>query len=95
MSSIVKVIESYKFSDGRIIAFLKCDKGKLSSGTILHDSNGRQWRIKQYLWTTGSVATYEKRSEEEGENIFQYLLDGLEHGDKPIINTSLTIHNIA
>ena len=95
MNSIVNVIESYKLSDGKIIAFLKYDQGKLPVGTILCDTDGKQWQVKQYFWRTGSIAYYRERTEEEAQNIFQYLLDGHKHGEKPLRSTSVIIRNSA
>lgn len=87
----VDVIESYKLSDGKIIAFLKSKDGKIPDQSILEDSFGSQWKIKQYLRVTGSIATYEKIDKEEAQNIFQYLLEAVNQNDKPIEGTKLEI----
>lgn len=87
----IKVYDSYKFSDGRIVAFLKSSYGKLPDQTFLEDGFGRRWKIRQYFWTTGSVQTYEKKEREEAENIFQYLLEGINQNEKPTKGEILTI----
>ena len=80
----IDVYDSYKFSDGRIIEFLKFTGGKIPWSTLLEDESGRQWRVQQYYWTTNSPEGYEKILTEEEQNIFQYLLVGLNHQDKPV-----------
>jgi hypothetical protein len=79
----IYVIESYKLSDGTIIAFLKSENGKLSDQSILEDKAGHQWKIKCYFWTTGSPESYVKIKSEEAQNIFQYLLEGININEKP------------
>ena len=87
----VQVIDSYKFSDGKLIVFLKWDHGKLADGIILDDLSGRTWIIKYYVRITGSFETYEKIERQEEQNIFQYLLDGGTVSEKPEINAFLKI----
>lgn len=87
----VEVFDSYKFSDGRILACLKSFSGKLPDQTVLKDSSGNQWKIKQYFWTTGSIETYEKREKEEAGNIFQYLIEGISQNEKPAKEAILKI----
>jgi hypothetical protein len=91
----VKVMDSFKLSSGQIIVFLKWKNGKLASGTILDNLNGKQWVIKQYLRINGSFETYEKIGEQEKDNIFQYLLDLIGENEKPAIDTFLKIQNSA
>jgi hypothetical protein len=88
---IFDVYDSYKFSDGRIVAFLKSPHGKLPNQTVLADSTGCQWAIKQYFRVTGSVETYEKTEVEEAQNIFQYLLEGLNQKEKPAKGSKLKV----
>lgn len=89
----VLVNESYKFSDGRIIAFLKCNPGKFErlEKITLKDSTNKMWNVKQYITTYGSIEGYEKIQKLELENIFQYLLSGINHQDKPEVGSSLTL----
>lgn len=87
--SFIDVYESYKFSDGRIVAFLKSPDCKIPTLTILEDDSGSQWRIKQYFWTTGSAEAYEKTEKEESQNIFQYLLEGINQNEKPTKGSKL------
>ena len=90
-NSIIGVYDSYKFSDGRIVAILKSFDGKLPNETVLEDSAGNKWKIKQYFWTTGSIEAYKKREEEEKQNIFQYLLEGVNLSEKPMKGITLNI----
>ncbi len=87
----IEVIESFKLSNGMIIAFLKSKDGKIPDDSILEDSFGSKWKIKQYLRVTGSIDTYEKTDKEEAQNIFQYLLEGLNQNDKPTVGSYLGI----
>lgn len=87
----INVIESFKLSNGMIIAFLKSKDGKIPDDSILEDSFGSKWKIKQYLRVTGSIYTYEKIDKEEAQNIFQYLLEGLNQNDKPTVGSYLGI----
>ncbi len=87
----IEVYDSYKFSDGRILAFLKSFSGKLPDQTFLEDGLGSRWKISQYFWTTGSIDAHKKRDKEEAENIFQYLLEGINQTEKPTKGISLTI----
>ena len=87
--NLIDVYDSYKFSDGRIVVFLKSPDGKLPNQTILEDSLGCQWAIMQYLRVTGSIETYEKIEAKEPQNIFQYLLEGINQNDKPAIGSKL------
>ena len=88
---LVEVYDSYKFSDGRIIAFLRFTGGKIPASTLLEDESGRQWRVQQYYWTTNSPEDYEKILTEEEQNIFQYILEALNHQDKPVKDSVLKI----
>ncbi|RYE57893.1 MAG: hypothetical protein EOP48_04820 [Sphingobacteriales bacterium] len=81
--NLVEVVDSYLLSDGRMIAFIKADSGKLADGITLENFHKRMWRIKQYLQVWGSIDTYEIIQRQEKENTFQYLLEGLGHLDKP------------
>jgi hypothetical protein len=90
----VKVLESFKLSDGRIIAFLKCCSGKFENivDIVLSDSlTSKRWKVRQYLFTYGSVEGYEKIQKQETENVFQYLLLGIDHQDKPEVGASLQV----
>jgi len=87
----IDVIESYKLSNGMIIAFLKSKDGKIPDHSILEDSFGSKWKIKKYLRVTGSIETYEKTDKEEAQNIFQYLLAGVNQNDKPTVGSYLGI----
>jgi len=87
----VEVFDAYIFSDGRIVAFLKSFGGKLLDQTVLKDNSGNQWKIRQYVWTTGSIEAYEKREKEEAENIFQYLIEGINQAEKPAKGAILKI----
>lgn len=86
----VQVINSFKLSDEKIIVFLKWKNGKLASGTLLDNLDGKTWAVR-YISTTGSIETYEKTIEEEKNNIFQYLLEPLSEREKPLVNTFLKI----
>ena len=66
----IYVIDSYKLSDGRIIAFLKSGNGKLFEQSILEDEAGHRWTIKCYFWTTGSPESYEKNKIGGGSKYF-------------------------
>jgi hypothetical protein len=92
-NSWIEVIDSFKFSDGRLLAFLKYDRGKMSNLTTLEDASGRQWKVTQYVRTTGSVEHYQKTDEEEAQNIFQYLLEGIGHQEKPMKDSKLKLIN--
>lgn len=87
----VEVIDSFKLSDGRIIAFLKCYPGKfnLVDQVILADDSNKRWNVRQYLIVFGSPEGQEKILKQESENIFQYLLSGIGHLDKPVKGSSL------
>lgn len=87
----IEVYDSYKFSDGRIVSFLKSFTGKLPDQTVLEDSSGSRWKIGQNFRTTGSFDAYEKREKEEAESIFQYLLEGINQNEKPRKGETLTI----
>ena len=87
----IYVIDSYKLSDGRIIAFLKSGNGKLFEQSILEDEAGHRWTIKCYFWTTGSPESYEKIKLEEAQNIFQYLLEDININEKPTKSSKLII----
>jgi hypothetical protein len=87
----VEVTESFKLSNDRIIAFLKCYPGKLDGPLELTDDTDKKWILKRFLVTTGSIETYEKTREEEKENIFQYELEPKGHDGKPIKGSKLRI----
>ena len=87
----VEVMESFKMSDGRIIVFLKCYPGKLENRLKLMDDTYRLWLLKQYLVITGSFETFEKIKKEEKENIFQYLLEPINHTEKPLKGAKLKV----
>jgi hypothetical protein len=88
----VDVKESYLLSNGQMIAFLKCYPGKYEDEYKLEDSSGRRWILKNHLFTTGSFKTYEKMKKEARDNIFQYLIQPLEHKEKPEVGTRLRIY---
>jgi hypothetical protein len=92
MEDINQVIvhESFKFSDGRIIAFLHSKEGKLAPSTFLKDDSGKIWQVQQYYLTTNSTEGYEKIRTEEAQNIFQYILIAIDHNDKPTKCSLLT-----
>jgi hypothetical protein len=87
----IEVYNSYKFSDGMIVAFLKSTAGKIPSSTLLNDEAGREWMVKQYLWTTNSPEGYERTRSEEQQNIFQYHLLGINQQDKPTKGSFLNL----
>jgi hypothetical protein len=87
----VEVYESYKFSDGMIVAFLKSTAGKIPLSTLLKDEAGREWMVKQYIWTTNSPDGYERIRSEEQQNIFQYYLLGINQDDKPTKGSFLNL----
>src|SRR5262245_3812260 len=89
----VEVYDSYKLSNGKIIAFLKSNSGKIPSSTLLEDEFARRWMVKQYFWTTNSPEGYEKIRTEEEQNIFQYILTGINHQDKPTKDSILKINS--
>lgn len=81
--NLVEVIDSFKFSDGRLIAFIKSDCGKLTDSTILENYQKIKWKIKSSLHVMGSIKTYEIIKQQEEDNTFQYLLEELGHTEKP------------
>jgi len=87
----VEVYDSYKFSDGRIVAFLKSFRGKLPNQTILEDNSENRWKILQYFLTTGSIEAYEEKAKQEASNIFQYLIEGINQNEKPVKGAILTV----
>lgn len=87
----VEVIESFKLSDDRIIAFLQCYPGKLDGPLMLTDVVGRKWVLKYEMKVWGSYDTYEKIRNEGEKNIFQYLLEPVNHELKPSRNDKLKI----
>jgi len=89
----IEVIDSFKISDGRLLAFLQYDGGKMSNLTTLEDESGRQWRIRHYVRTTGGFESYQKIEKDEAQNIFQYLLEGIDHYDKPTKDSKLRLIN--
>ena len=86
----IEVVESYKIAD-KIICFLKCYAGKLNAGLFLRDNQNKEWTVKQYLTVFGSIDTYEKIQKQEEQNIFQYLLEGNGHDDKPSKDIKLQV----
>jgi hypothetical protein len=88
----VDVIASFKLSNRKMIAFLKCYPGKYEEEYILEDNSKKQWILKNYLVVTGSFESYEKTRKEENENIFQYLIQPVGHEEKPEIGTRLKIY---
>ncbi len=90
----VEVIESYQLSNGHMIAFLKCYAGKLDGPLKLTDDANKKWILKRYLTVTGSFETYEKTSQQEKENIFQYLLEPQDHDTKPTEGSKLSIYKV-
>ncbi|AXY73643.1 hypothetical protein D3H65_06465 [Paraflavitalea soli] len=87
----VEVVESFKLSDERIIASLQCYPGKLDGPLELTDATGRKWVLKCEIKVSGSFATYEKISNDGKRNIFQYLLESIDHESKPSKNDKLKI----
>lgn len=87
----VNVIEAYKFSDGRIVAFLKSSNGRLSNNTFLRDDFGKQWIVKPFFHTY-SVEGFQKKEQEEAQNIFEYLLQCVNHDEKPATGSILHIN---
>lgn len=87
----VEVIESFKLSDDRIIAFLQCYPGKLDGPLMLTDVLGRKWVLKYEMKVSGSYDTYEKISNAGKKNIYQYLLESVNHEFKPLKNDKLKI----
>ena len=90
-NEIVEVYDSYKFSYGTIIAFLKSRLGKLPNSTILEDQSKRQWEIKKFYWSTGSPESYEMTQVEQQQGIFQYVVEGINHDEKPPKGSKLEI----
>lgn len=86
----VEIIESYNAAEN-IICFIKCYAGKLDNGFILSDNQNKSWTVKQYLTVFGSIKTYDKIQEQESKNIFQYVLEGKGHSDKPLENTKIRV----
>jgi hypothetical protein len=87
----IDVIATFKLSNEKMIAFLKCYPGKYEEEYVLEDSVNKQWILKKCLVVTGSVETYEKTRKEESENVFQYLIQPVGHEEKPEIGARLKI----
>ena len=81
--NLVEIADSFLLSDSRMIAFIQADDGKLTDTTILENFHQKKWRIKQYLQVCGSIETYETIKLQEEQNTFQYLIEGIEHSEKP------------
>jgi hypothetical protein len=88
----VDVITSFKLSNEKMIAFLKCYPGKYEEEYTLEDTAKRQWLLRKYLVVNGNAESYKKTRKEESENIFQYLIQPVGHEEKPEIGTRLRIH---
>lgn len=58
---------------------------------MLDDLSGNKWIIKSYVMVTGSFKTYDKIKEDEAQNIYQYLLEGVNAIKKPVADTFLKI----
>jgi|GEM_PF-2487782 len=84
-----EIIDSFKLSNGMIVAFIECADGKLPDSIILENHQHKKWKIKRYLQTTNSLEGYEKIKQQEMKNIFQYELEGIYHRDKPGIGDRL------
>ena len=89
--NLVEMVDSYLLSDGKLIASINSGFGKLADGTILENAQNKKWRIKQLHQVWGSIETYEIIQRAENENTFQYLLEGIEHENKPEKGTRLKI----
>jgi hypothetical protein len=87
----VEVVESFKFSNGKIIAMLQCYPGKLDGSLELSDTSGRRWILKCEIKATGSYEAYEKDEDNAKKNIFQYLLEPIDHAGKPLKDDKLKI----
>jgi len=87
-----EVMESYKLSDGRLIAFISSKNGKLEDFSILEDMQKKRWQIKAYLTVYGNPESYERIKRQESENTFQYLLEGIKHADKPLKGDYLKVY---
>jgi hypothetical protein len=87
---IVQVVDIYSFNN-EMIAFLQSRVSKFPKGTMLEDDFGNQWRVKQYVWTTGSIDHYSKIEMHESQGVFQYLLQGVEHGKAPTKGSKLKL----
>ena len=86
----IEVIESYKLSDGRIIVFLKSHNGKLADDIVLNSNDGKKWMTKSFFHTYGH-SEIENIMNREANNIFEYLLEGINHDEKPIVGLFLSI----
>lgn len=88
---VVEIIDSYKLSDDRLIAFINSDDGKLDDSTILQDYQRKKWMIKGYLHVHGSIKNYETIKQQETENTFQYVIEGIGHTEKPVKGERLKV----
>jgi hypothetical protein len=87
---IVQVIDVYSFNN-EIMAFLQSRLSKFPKDTMLEDHFGNRWLVKQYILTTGSIDHHAKIEMQESQGVFQYLLQGVEHGKEPIKGSKLKL----
>ena len=91
MIKTVSIFESNITINGEhIIVALGKSSGKLSNGTILSSSDGKQWSVVDNNLKFQPHFT-KLLSEKENEGIFFYDLQGIEHKQKPEVGQELTI----